>query len=154
MSRSVTVAVAYIMSTTTLSWKDALKVVRVGRSVANPNIGFQQQLEDFEASRLPDERRRLKERFPSLALATPDAEACRATLLNYDELALAREVCEGNCPMGRNCPTGVCRQASKRSLYDDIKNCRLKNLKNMEFFIIIMNYIKCFLCRLKWLFMT
>lgn len=56
MSRSVTVAVAYIMSTTNLSWKDALKVVRVGRSVANPNVGFQQQLEDFESSRLQDVR--------------------------------------------------------------------------------------------------
>jgi hypothetical protein len=54
MSRSVTVAVAYIISTTNLSWKDALKVVRVGRAVANPNIGFQQQLEDFESIRLQD----------------------------------------------------------------------------------------------------
>lgn len=54
MSRSVTVAVAYIMSITNLSWKDALKVVRVGRSVANPNIGFQQQLEEFEAGRLQE----------------------------------------------------------------------------------------------------
>lgn len=52
MSRSVTVAVAYIMSTTNLSWKEALKVVRVGRSIANPNVGFQQQLKDFESSRL------------------------------------------------------------------------------------------------------
>ncbi|XP_058796394.1 dual specificity protein phosphatase 15-like isoform X2 [Phymastichus coffea] len=54
MSRSVTLAVAYIMSTTDLSWKDALKVVRVGRAVANPNVGFQQQLEDFESTRLQD----------------------------------------------------------------------------------------------------
>lgn len=54
MSRSVTVAVAYIMSTTNLSWKEALKVVRVGRSIANPNVGFQQQLKDFESSRLQE----------------------------------------------------------------------------------------------------
>ena len=54
MSRSVTVAVAYIMSITNLSWKEALKVVRVGRSVANPNVGFQRQLEDFESSRLQE----------------------------------------------------------------------------------------------------
>lgn len=47
-------AVAYIMSTTNLSWKEALKVVRVGRSIANPNVGFQQQLKDFESSRLQD----------------------------------------------------------------------------------------------------
>jgi len=50
MSRSVTVAVAYIMSVTDLNWKDALKVVRVGRSVANPNLGFQKQLQEFEVS--------------------------------------------------------------------------------------------------------
>lgn len=42
------------MSTTNLSWKEALKVVRVGRSIANPNVGFQQQLKDFESSRLQD----------------------------------------------------------------------------------------------------
>ncbi|XP_012533810.1 dual specificity protein phosphatase 15 [Monomorium pharaonis] len=117
MSRSVTVAVAYIMSTTNLSWKEALKVVRVGRSIANPNVGFQQQLKDFESSRLQEERNRLKERFPSLALAESDAEICRSTLRNYETLALAREVCEGKCALGRTCPTGLCRQAtSKRTL--------------------------------------
>jgi len=52
MSRSVTVAVAYIMSVTSLNWKEALKVVRVGRAVANPNFGFQKQLQDFEMSKL------------------------------------------------------------------------------------------------------
>ncbi|XP_071555290.1 uncharacterized protein [Temnothorax nylanderi] len=117
MSRSVTVAVAYIMSTTNLSWKESLKVVRVGRSIANPNAGFQQQLKDFESSRLQDERNRLKERFPSLALAESDAEVCSSTLRNYETLALAKEVCEGKCAMGRTCPTGLCRQAtSKRTL--------------------------------------
>ncbi|KAK0162340.1 hypothetical protein PV327_008685 [Microctonus hyperodae] len=116
MSRSVTVAVAYIMSTTNLSWKEALKVVRVGRAVANPNTGFQQQLQDFESSRLAEERKRLKERFPSLALRDSDTELCRATLRNYETLALAREVCEGKCAMGRQCPTGMCRQPSKRNL--------------------------------------
>lgn len=54
MSRSVTVAVAYIMSVTQLSWKEALKVVRTGRSVANPNQGFQLQLQDFEEYKLTE----------------------------------------------------------------------------------------------------
>lgn len=54
MSRSVTVAVAYIMSVTSLSWKEALKVVRVGRAVANPNFGFQKQLQDFEMFKLAE----------------------------------------------------------------------------------------------------
>lgn len=52
MSRSVTVAVAYIMSVTNLNWKDGLKVVRAGRNVANPNLGFLKQLEEFECTRL------------------------------------------------------------------------------------------------------
>lgn len=54
MSRSVTVAVAYIMSVTPLSWKEALRVVRTGRSVANPNLGFQTQLQEFEFYKLND----------------------------------------------------------------------------------------------------
>lgn len=54
MSRSVTVAVAYIMSVTNLSWKEALKVVRTGRAVANPNLGFQNQLQEFEMFKLAE----------------------------------------------------------------------------------------------------
>ena len=63
---------------------------------------------------MPQERRRLRERFPSMALAAQDAEACQQTLISYQGLALAREVCEGKCAMGRACPTGLCRQSSKR----------------------------------------
>lgn len=46
--------VAYIMSVTQLNWKEALKVVRTGRSVANPNLGFQIQLQDYEQYKLAD----------------------------------------------------------------------------------------------------
>lgn len=56
MSRSVTVTVAYIMSVTPLNWKEALRVVRTGRAVANPNLGFQTQLQDFEVYKLTDVR--------------------------------------------------------------------------------------------------
>lgn len=78
----------------------------------------------------PQERRRLRERFPSLALSSQDAEACRVTLINYEGLALAREVCEGNCAMGRTCPTGMCRQPSKRFQ------------SNFYFFLIKIIYLK------------
>ncbi|XP_075224600.1 dual specificity protein phosphatase 22 [Lycorma delicatula] len=115
MSRSVTVAVAYIMSVTSLNWKEALKVVRVGRSVANPNFGFQRQLQEFEVSRLLEERRRLKERFPSLALVASDEEQCKIMLTSYQGLLLSKEVCEGKCAMGEVCPTGLCRSPSKRA---------------------------------------
>lgn len=114
MSRSVTVAVAYIMSVTTLSWKEALKVVRVGRAVANPNFGFQQQLQEFESFKLSEERRRLKERFPSLALVETDEQQCRSLLRSYQSLILSRDLCEGDCAMGQACPTGMCRSPSKR----------------------------------------
>nr|CAD7398999.1 unnamed protein product [Timema cristinae] len=116
MSRSVTVAVAYIMSVTTLNWKEALKVVRVGRSVANPNFGFQKQLQEFEAFKLLEERRRMKERFPSLLLVNQDEEQCRLMLHSYQSLILSRDLCEGDCSLGQTCPTGLCRSPSKRLL--------------------------------------
>lgn len=114
MSRSVTVAVAYIMSATNLSWKEALKVVRAGRAVANPNLGFQKQLEEFEGARITEERRRLKERYPSLALVKQDEEQCALMLNNYEQLLQSRNICEGRCAMGEECPTGVCRTAPTR----------------------------------------
>ncbi|XP_019878278.2 protein phosphatase Slingshot-like [Aethina tumida] len=114
MSRSVTVAVAYIMSVTNLNWKEALKVVRAGRAVANPNLGFQKQLQDFELTRLVEERRRLKERYPSLALVGRDQEQCALMLNNYEELLQSRTICEGRCALGEECPTGVCRTATQR----------------------------------------
>ncbi|XP_013190843.2 dual specificity protein phosphatase 22 [Amyelois transitella] len=114
MSRSVTVAVAYIMSVTPLTWREALKVVRAGRAVANPNFGFQRQLQDFEAYKLVEERRRLKERYPSLALADRDLSECKVMLDSYQTMLSERTICEGKCTMGRQCPTGVCRTGSKR----------------------------------------
>uniref|UniRef100_A0A670Z3Y6 Dual specificity phosphatase catalytic domain-containing protein n=1 Tax=Pseudonaja textilis TaxID=8673 RepID=A0A670Z3Y6_PSETE len=36
------------MTITDFGWEDALSIVRVSRSYASPNMGFQQQLEDFE----------------------------------------------------------------------------------------------------------
>ncbi|CAB3247589.1 unnamed protein product [Arctia plantaginis] len=114
MSRSVTVAVAYIMSVTPLNWREALKVVRAGRAVANPNLGFQRQLQDFETYKLVEERRRLKERYPSLALADRDLSECRVMLDSYQTMLNQRTICEGKCSMGRQCPTGVCRTGSKR----------------------------------------
>ena len=55
------------MSVSHISWRDALRVVRVGRKIANPNTGFQLQLQDFEQNKADEERRRMKERYPSVA---------------------------------------------------------------------------------------
>lgn len=109
MSRSVTVAVAYIMSVTNLNWNDALRVVRTGRQIANPNKGFQTQLQDFELFKLEEERLRLKERFPSLALIDLDRENCDIALNSYELMLARKSICEGTCKKGEKCPTGVCR---------------------------------------------
>ncbi|KAM7356940.1 uncharacterized protein ACRADG_002502 isoform 1-T2 [Cochliomyia hominivorax] len=117
MSRSVTVAVAYIMTATNLNWKDALKVVRAGRAVANPNVGFQTQLQEFEMYRLGEERRRLRERFPSTALEQLDRAKCLSALDNYEELLQNKDICEGNCVRGEKCPTGVCNMDPAKGLF-------------------------------------
>ncbi|XP_055902620.1 protein phosphatase Slingshot isoform X1 [Eupeodes corollae] len=117
MSRSVTVTVAYIMSATNLNWKEALKVVRAGRAVANPNLGFQTQLQEFEMFRLNEERRRLRERFPSRALEQRDRAKCMTALDNYEELLQNKNICEGNCSRGEKCPTGVCNMDPTKGLF-------------------------------------
>ena len=38
--------------TSSLNWKDGLDCVRSVRSIANPNLGFRKQLQDFEGRRL------------------------------------------------------------------------------------------------------
>ena len=50
ISRSVTIAAAYIMSVTTINHQEAFQVVRSARTAANPNIGFQRQLYEFDIS--------------------------------------------------------------------------------------------------------
>ncbi|KAI5696784.1 hypothetical protein M8J76_006413 [Diaphorina citri] len=127
MSRSVTVTIAYIMSVTSLNWKEALKVVRVGRAIANPNNGFQKQLQDFECFRLADERRRLRERFPSRALASMDEEQCQLLLIAYQGLLSGKHICEGNCAMGEICPTGMCRASRSRTNRRKTSSTSLQN---------------------------
>ena len=96
-------AVAYIMSITNLSWKDALKVVRVGRAVANPNVGFQQQLEDFESTRVHE-----------VSYACPSPESTRLVLADAISMGMPKtqffhaEFCndfgkKGACSCGRSC---------------------------------------------------
>ncbi|XP_038573851.1 dual specificity protein phosphatase 22-B isoform X2 [Micropterus salmoides] len=50
VSRSVTLVVAYIMTVTGLGWQEALAAVKVVRPCAGPNLGFQRQLQEFEAT--------------------------------------------------------------------------------------------------------
>lgn len=52
VSRSVTLVVAYIMTVTSLGWQEALAAVRVARPCASPNVGFENQLQEFETTQL------------------------------------------------------------------------------------------------------
>jgi atypical dual specificity phosphatase len=44
----VTITAAYIMTVTKLGWRDAINSIRGARNCANPNFGFQKQLQDWE----------------------------------------------------------------------------------------------------------
>ena len=48
ISRSSTIVAAYLIVVANVGWQDAIQAIRMCRSVANPNYGFQRQLEDFE----------------------------------------------------------------------------------------------------------
>lgn len=107
MSRSVTICIIYVMSISNLNWREALRVVRVGRKIANPNSGFQLQLQEFENNRLDEERRRMKERFPSLAIYEPDQDYIYRALEHFDTMIASRDLCHFNCKRNENCPTGT-----------------------------------------------
>ncbi|TNN54017.1 Dual specificity protein phosphatase 22-B [Liparis tanakae] len=63
VSRSVTLVVAYIMTVTGLGWKEALAAVRVVRPCAGPNLGFQRQLQEFEATQADQFREWLQKEY-------------------------------------------------------------------------------------------
>ncbi|CAG5896655.1 unnamed protein product [Menidia menidia] len=63
VSRSVTLVVAYIMTVTGLGWQDALAAVRVARPCAGPNLGFQQQLQEFETTQAKQFREWLQKEY-------------------------------------------------------------------------------------------
>ncbi|XP_063156092.1 dual specificity protein phosphatase 15 [Candoia aspera] len=79
ISRSTTIILAYLMAVTQLGWHEALEAVKAVRPVANPNLGFCRQLEEFGRSRSVQKiRRRLEHKYR----ATPfnDSEAVRVLL--------------------------------------------------------------------------
>ncbi|XP_054723091.1 dual specificity protein phosphatase 22-like [Uloborus diversus] len=82
VSRSATITAAYIMSVTSLTLKDALKVVRGARNIANPNYGFHSQLKEFESFVLTSERKRLKIRYPN-SDQEKDEEECAKMITVY-----------------------------------------------------------------------
>lgn len=63
VSRSVTLVVAYIMTVTGLGWQEVLAAVKLVRSCAGPNLGFQRQLQDFENNQAGEFREWLREEY-------------------------------------------------------------------------------------------
>nr|CAB3240201.1 dual specificity protein phosphatase 22-like [Phallusia mammillata] len=83
VSRSVTVTVAYIMVSTNHNHLNTLNAVRHARTVANPNFGFQKQLQKFQEGNLKQER----EWFLSTYGPNPfnDQEIVQSLFESYEE---------------------------------------------------------------------
>ncbi|KAM3839402.1 dual specificity protein phosphatase 15 [Vipera latastei] len=79
ISRSTTIILAYLMAVTPLGWLEALEAVKAVRPVANPNLGFRQQLEEFGRSRSAQKIRR-KLQQPHRGTPFNDHEALRGLL--------------------------------------------------------------------------
>lgn len=63
MSRSVTIAAAYIMSATTIKLKHVLRLLKACRSIASPNEGFNKQLQYYECNYLLEVRNHHRKYF-------------------------------------------------------------------------------------------
>ncbi|XP_039377339.1 dual specificity protein phosphatase 22 isoform X3 [Mauremys reevesii] len=88
VSRSVTLVVAYIMTITDFGWEDALSIVRASRSCANPNMGFQRQLQEFEKHDVDHFRQWLKEEYGENSLQ--DEQEAKILLSKYKEQAMTQ----------------------------------------------------------------
>lgn len=89
VSRSVTITAAYLMTATKLSWRDALNAIRGARSHANPNFGFQKQLQTYETSGLKKARQKFKEKYPEDKFN--DEADCRQLLQSFNHYVLTGE---------------------------------------------------------------
>lgn len=83
ISRSTTLAVAYVMTVTEMPWYEALNVVRAARKGANPNFGFQRQLQNFEFTTLKSSREKLFAKYPNYDTQDDDQSHCKLLLEQY-----------------------------------------------------------------------
>ncbi|XP_053127572.1 dual specificity protein phosphatase 22-A-like isoform X2 [Hemicordylus capensis] len=63
VSRSTTILVAYLMTVTKLGWEECLAATKAVRSYVSPNFGFQQQLQEYEATLLNEYRAWIQQEF-------------------------------------------------------------------------------------------
>ncbi|XP_061077722.1 dual specificity protein phosphatase 22-A [Conger conger] len=83
VSRSTTVVVAYLMSVTSYGWEECLSAVKAVRSFVGPNFGFQQQLQEFQMTRVSEYRAWLRESYGGGPLK--DQEQVAELLRQYEE---------------------------------------------------------------------
>ncbi|KAL6087120.1 hypothetical protein STEG23_006368, partial [Scotinomys teguina] len=121
VSRSVTLVIAYIMTVTDFGWEDALHTVRAGRSCANPNLGFQRQLQEFEKYEVHQYRQWLKEEYGENPLR--DAEEAKSILV---------QPLDGLMLQGPNlrCPLTV-QKAGIHERNMALDNCSCETLSNV-----------------------
>lgn len=81
VSRSVTIAAAYIMTVTNLGWRDTIQAIRGARNCANPNFGFQRQLQDYQNEGLEKARQKFKSDYPPSPY--DDVQDCDVLLKSY-----------------------------------------------------------------------
>ncbi|KAK6185146.1 hypothetical protein SNE40_007441 [Patella caerulea] len=103
VSRSVTLTAAYIMTVTNLQWRDTLNSIRGARSCANPNFGFQRQLQKFQEEMLEEE----KKRFFAFHGKNPfdDESDCKINLSAYQKFLLGNAEDESTYPLPHNAYT-------------------------------------------------
>ncbi len=56
MSRSATVVCAYLVATARMTPQEALTAVRAKRAIVNPNVGFLEQLDEYDKQLLNGKR--------------------------------------------------------------------------------------------------
>nr|XP_033790787.1 dual specificity protein phosphatase 22 isoform X1 [Geotrypetes seraphini] len=83
VSRSVTLVVAYVMTVTDFGWEEALSAVKCARTCANPNMGFQKQLQEFEKHDMHQFRKWLKDTYGESPFK--DQEEVKALQTKYME---------------------------------------------------------------------
>ncbi|MEQ2188079.1 hypothetical protein GOODEAATRI_011323, partial [Goodea atripinnis] len=83
VSRSTTMVVAYLMTVTHYSWEECLSAVKAVRSFVGPNYGFQQQLQEYENTKVSEYRAWLQSSFRASPFS--DQQQVEALLNQYAE---------------------------------------------------------------------
>lgn len=83
VSRSTTMVVAYLMTVTHYSWEECLTAVKAVRSFVGPNYGFQQQLQEYQNTKVSEYRAWLQSSFRPSPFS--DQQQVEALLNQYAE---------------------------------------------------------------------